>query len=180
MKPKKIIVNVFSNGAAIIQCPLDMGPEQVEALREVWKESDEKFGAPLFFASGFDVVVVEHDNPLGVGKAEGGGPRYVEAKVDVGPFNEYDHDDITLFLAARLVNVYGESPNTDYIQAAEKLANQKVKVEPPLPEERLLCSCSHGPHIGLVCGHPLKEGDFHYDTRPLVGGDTITNCPCEG
>lgn len=36
--------------------------------------------------------------------------------------------DIMIFLAARLVNVYGENPNTDFILAAERLSGQKVSL----------------------------------------------------
>jgi hypothetical protein len=90
-----------------------------------------RFGEPRYIAGYLEFTVAQHIDKafdLGVARAHA---------IDQAParFGEYRDVDILIWLAARLVNVYGESPDADYIRLAEKLSGQKVLTPLDLGDE---------------------------------------------
>jgi hypothetical protein len=73
--------------------------------------------------------------------------------------------DLLIFLAARLVNVYGESPNTDYILLAEKLSGQKVATD--------CFACGHQ-------HHGLCMVDVMVETKDRSIPSFYLQCHCDG
>jgi hypothetical protein len=68
--------------------------------------------------------------------------------------------ELTIFLAARLVNIYGENRNLDYIHAAERITGQKVSTEHEAvahaltsPKETIWACKVCGEALDYVSGH---------------------------
>ena len=59
-------VHVFSNGNAIIEFQGDASERTIKQFQDEWQQALHDETHPAFVFSGCEVVVIEHDNPLGV------------------------------------------------------------------------------------------------------------------